>query len=298
MAKKSNKFVGAHVSASGGVYNAPLNAMDIGAKAFALFTKNQRQWVAKPLDTQTIDKFKKALDASGILPKHVLPHDSYLINLGHPEVEKLEKSRAAFIDELERCDTLGLDRLNFHPGSHLEKLTKKQKEDVELIEKIENRCLDVIAESINIALDKTKNVKAVIENTAGQGSNLGYKFEHLARIIEQVEDKSRVGVCVDTCHMFTSGYDIRTRETYDTTWSAFGEIVGFEYLSGMHINDSKPPLGSKVDRHHSLGKGEIGLDAFKFIMNDERMDNIPLILETIDETIWREEIEMLYSFVN
>ena len=298
MAKKSNKFVGAHVSASGGVYNAPLNAMDIGAKAFALFTKNQRQWVAKPLDTQTIDKFKKALDASGILPKHVLPHDSYLINLGHPEVEKLEKSRAAFIDELERCDTLGLDRLNFHPGSHLEKLTKKQKEDVELIEKIENRCLDVIAESINIALDKTKNVKAVIENTAGQGSNLGYKFEHLARIIEQVEDKSRVGVCVDTCHMFTSGYDIRTRETYDTTWSAFGEIVGFEYLSGMHINDSKPPLGSKVDRHHSLGKGEIGLDAFKFIMNDERMDDIPLILETIDETIWREEIEMLYSFVN
>jgi deoxyribonuclease-4 len=297
MAKKSNKFVGAHVSASGGVYNAPVNAMEIGAKAFALFTKNQRQWVAKPLDIETIDKFKKALDASGILPKHVLPHDSYLINLGHPEVEKLEKSRAAFIDELERCDTLGLDRLNFHPGSHLEKLTKKQKEDAELIEKIENKCLDVIAESINIALDKTQNVKAVIENTAGQGSNLGYKFEHLARIIEQVEDKSRVGVCIDTCHMFTSGYDIRTREAYDATWSAFGEIVGFEYLSGMHINDSKPPLGSKVDRHHSLGKGEIGLDAFRYIMNDNRMDDIPLVLETIDESIWKEEIALLYSFV-
>ncbi len=298
MSMKDKKFVGAHVSASGGVYNAPLNAMKIGARAFALFTKNQRQWVAKPLDTETIDKFKKALDESGILPKHVLPHDSYLINLGHPEVEKLEKSRAAFIDELERCELLGLDRLNFHPGSHLEKLTKKQKEDAAFIESIENRCLDVIAESINIALDKTKGVKAVIENTAGQGSNLGYKFEHLARIIEQVEDKSRIGVCIDTCHMFTAGYDIRTREAYDKTWNEFGDIVGFEYLSGMHINDSKPPLGSKVDRHHSLGKGEIGLDAFRFIMNDERMNDIPLILETIDETIWKEEIELLYSFVD
>jgi len=294
----SRKFVGAHVSASGGVYNAPLNAKEIGAKAFALFTKNQRQWVAKPLDAQTIEKFRKALDESGILPKHVLPHDSYLINLGHPEVEKLEKSRAAFIDELERCDALGLDRLNFHPGSHLAKLTKKQKDDSALLQTIENKCLDVIAESINIALDKTQNVKAVIENTAGQGSNLGYKFEHLAYIIEKIEDKSRVGVCIDTCHMFTAGYDIRTREAYDKTWNEFGEIVGFEYLSGMHINDSKPPLGSKVDRHHSLGKGEIGLDAFRFIMNDERMDDIPLILETIDETIWKEEISLLSSFEN
>ncbi len=297
MSMKDKKFVGAHVSASGGVYNAPLNAKEIGAKAFALFTKNQRQWVAKPLDAETIDKFKKALDESGILPKHVLPHDSYLINLGHPEVEKLEKSRAAFIDELERCDALGLDKLNFHPGSHLAKLTKKQKEDSALLQEIENKCLDVIAESINIALEQTQNVKAVIENTAGQGSNLGYKFEHLAYIIDKVEDKSRVGVCIDTCHMFTAGYDIRTREAYDATWTAFGDIVGFEYLSGMHINDSKPPLGSHVDRHHSLGKGEIGLDAFKFIMNDERMNDIPLILETIDETIWKEEIELLYSFV-
>ena len=292
----SKKFVGAHVSASGGVYNAPLNAKEIGAKAFALFTKNQRQWVAKPLDEETIQKFKTNLRQSGILPRHVLPHDSYLINLGHPEEEKLEKSRAAFIDELQRCDALGLDKLNFHPGSHLAKLTKKQKEDSALLEKIENKCLDVIAESINLALDKTQNVKAVIENTAGQGSNLGYKFEHLAYIIKKIEDKSRVGVCIDTCHMFTAGYDIRTREAYDKTWNEFGEIVGFEYLSGMHINDSKPPLGSRVDRHESLGKGEIGLDAFKFIMNDERMDDIPLILETIDETIWKDEIALLYSF--
>ncbi len=290
-----SKFVGAHTSASGGVFNAAKNAKEIGAKAFALFTKNQKRWEAKPLDGETIDKFQRALDDAGILPKHVLPHDSYLINLGHPDEQKLIKSRMAFIDELERCEQLGLDRLNFHPGSHLEKLTKKQKEDTELITEIENKCLDVIAESINIALDKTSGVKAVIENTAGQGSNLGYKFEHLASIIEKVEDKSRVGVCIDTCHMFTAGYDIRTREAYDATWKSFADIVGFEYLSGMHINDSKPPLGSRVDRHHSLGQGEIGLDAFGFIMNDERMDDIPLVLETIDETIWKEEIELLYS---
>ena len=294
----SKKFVGAHVSASGGVYNAPLNAMEIGAKAFALFTKNQRQWVAKPLDDETIAKFKENLAKSGILPKHVLPHDSYLINLGHPEVEKLEKSRAAFIDELERCAQLGLDRLNFHPGSHLVKVSKKDKENPEVMRPIEEHCLNVIAESINIALDKTEGVSAVIENTAGQGSNLGWKFEHLAYIIERVEDKSRIGVCIDTCHMFTAGYDIRTREAYDATWKEFDEIVGFKYLMGMHLNDSKPPLGSHVDRHHSLGKGEIGLDAFRFIMNDERMDDIPLILETIDESLWPEEIKLLYSFEN
>ncbi len=279
----SNKFVGAHCSASGGVFNAVKNAENIGAKAFALFTKNQRRWDAKPLDTKTIDKFKTALDASGILPKHILPHDSYLINLGHPEDEKLEKSRNAFVDELQRCELLGLDRLNFHPGSHLKQID-------------EDLCLDRIAESINIALDKTTGVSAVIENTAGQGSNLGWKFEHLAHIIEKVEDKSRIGVCIDTCHMFTAGYDIRTREAYDKTWSEFESIVGFNYLMGMHINDSKPELGSHVDRHHSLGLGKIGLDAFKFIMNDERMDDIPLILETIDDSIWKEEIELLYSF--
>lgn len=295
--KTSRKFVGAHVSASGGVFNAPINAAAIGAKAFALFTKNQRQWKAKDLDIETIDKFKYELEKSGVLPKHILPHDSYLINLGHPDSEQLEKSRTAFIDELQRCELLGLDRLNFHPGSHLSKITKKEKENPQIIKPIEDACLDIIAESINRALDVTQGVKAVIENTAGQGSNLGWRFEHLAHIIDKVEDKSRVGVCIDTCHMFTAGYDIRTRETYDTTWAEFGKIVGFKYLMGMHINDSKPELGSHVDRHDSLGKGKIGLDAFKFIMNDARMDDIPLILETIDETIWKDEIELLYSFV-
>ncbi len=293
------KFVGAHVSASGGVDNAPLNAMAIGAKAFALFTKNQRQWVAKPLETKTIDAFHKNLELSGILPKHILPHDSYLINLGHPEVEKLEKSRDAFIDELERCRILGLDRLNFHPGSHLVKIPKKDPEYDDKLMEVELHCLDVIAESMNRAIDATKdsNVKLVIENTAGQGSNLGYKFEHLGYIIDKIEDKSRVGVCLDTCHTFTAGYDLRTREAYDETMGAFDRIVGSQYLMGMHLNDSKPKLGSRVDRHHSLGQGEIGWDAFRFIMNDSRMDDIPLVLETIDESIWAEEIKALYALI-
>lgn len=293
------KFVGAHVSASGGVDNAPLNAMAIGAKAFALFTKNQRQWVAKPLETKTIDTFHKNLELSGVLPKHTLPHDSYLINLGHPEVEKREKSREAFIDELERCRILGLDKLNFHPGSHLVKLPKKDPDYMDKLMHAELECLDVIAESMNRAIEATKDskVKLVIENTAGQGSNLGYKFEHLGHIIDKIEDKSRVGVCLDTCHTFTSGYDLRTREAYDETMGAFAQIVGFEYLMGMHINDSKPKLGSRVDRHDSLGHGEIGWNTFSFIMNDPHMDDIPLILETIDESIWAEEIKSLYALI-
>jgi deoxyribonuclease-4 len=278
----SNKFVGAHVSASGGVFNAPLNAMKIGAKAFALFTKNQKQWAAKPLDDETIALFKDNLAKSGILPKHVLPHDSYLINLGHPEEDKRQKSLEAFIDETRRCAQLGLDRLNFHPGSHLKQISEEE-------------CIDRIASSMNETLKVTDGVSLVIENTAGQGSNLGWQFEHLAAIIERIEDKSRVGVCIDTCHMFTAGYDIRTPEAYEATWAEFERIVGFKYLMGMHINDSKPDLGSHVDRHDSIGKGKLGIEPFRYIMNDPRMDNIPLVLETIDETIWAQEIELLYS---
>lgn len=281
------KFVGAHVSASGGVFNAPINAKAIGARAFALFTKNQRQWAAKPLETAVIDKWFEELEKSGVQAKHILPHDSYLINLGHPLEENREKSLNGFIHEIERCDILKLDRLNFHPGSHLRKIS-------------EDECLDNIANTLNKAIDATKNmdVKLVIENTAGQGSNMGYKFEHLAHIIDKVEDKSRIGICIDTCHMFTAGYDIRTREAYDKTWGDFDKIVGREYLMGMHLNDSKPELGSRVDRHDSLGVGKIGWDAFKFIMNDERMDDIPLVLETIDSEIWAQEIEDLYALVD
>ena len=293
------KFVGAHVSASGGVDNAPLNAMKIGAKAFALFTKNQRQWKAKPLEEKMIESFKANLEKSGVLPKHVLPHDSYLINLGHPEVEKLEKSREAFLDEIHRCEQLGLVLLNFHPGSHLVKVPKKDPEYADKIMEAELNCLDVIGDSLNVAIEATKGstVKLVIENTAGQGTNLGYKFEHLAHIIDRVKDKSRVGICLDTCHTFTGGYDLRTREAYDITMNEFERLVGFEYLSAMHINDSKPKLGSRVDRHHSLGEGEIGWDAFNFIMNDERMDDIPLVLETINSDIWDREIEAMYDMV-
>ncbi|MBE0496461.1 MAG: deoxyribonuclease IV [Campylobacterales bacterium] len=279
------KAIGAHVSASGGVFNAPLNAEAIGANAFALFTKNQRQWNAKPLDATTIEAFKANLARVGILPKHVLAHDSYLINLGHPEKEARQKSLEAFIDEVQRCDQLGLDKLNFHPGSHLNQLT-------------EEACLDAIAENLNRTLEVTQNVTLVIENTAGQGTNLGYKWEHLAHLIERVEDKARIGVCLDTCHLFTAGYDIRTSEAYAKTTKEFDSIVGFRYLKGMHLNDAKPALGARVDRHHSLGKGTIGLKAFEYIMNDSRIEDIPFILETIDPAIWAEEIALLRGFIH
>lgn len=276
------KYIGAHVSASGGVQNAPLNAMKIGANAFALFTKNQRQWNAKPLEKENIEAFKQNLEYAGILPKHVLPHDSYLINLGHPDLEKRQKSYEAFLDEVKRCEELGLELLNFHPGSHLKEVS-------------EEKCMDMIAENLNRILDQTQNVTMVIENTAGQGTNLGYRWEHLAYIIEKIEDKARMGVCLDTCHLFSAGYDIRTPETYAKTMEEFARIVGFGYLRGMHINDAKPELGSRVDRHHSLGKGTIGLEAFKLIMQDSRMDDIPLVLETIDDSLWAEEITLLRS---
>ena len=276
------KRIGAHVSASGGVENAPLNARKIGAKAFALFTKNQRQWKAKPLTDEGVAAFKANLSMVGIAPEHVLPHDSYLINPGHPEIEGLTKSRNAFIHELHRCEQLGLPLLNFHPGSHLRKITEEES-------------LRRVSESINIALNETEGVTAVIENTAGQGSNLGYTFEHLATIIDGVEDKSRVGVCFDTCHAFTSGYDLRTVETCDETFAEFDRIVGFRYLRGVHLNDSKPDLGARVDRHHSLGEGKLGWTVFEYIMNDERFEEIPMVLETIDDTIWAQEIEQLYA---
>ena len=277
------KYFGAHVSASGGADNAPANAHAIGATAFALFTKNQRQWVAKPLTAGEIDAFRKACDTYGYRPEQILPHDSYLINLGHPEKEALEKSRAAFLDEMQRCELLGLDRLNFHPGSHLQKITEEES-------------LDRIAESINIALDKTRGVTAVIENTAGQGSNLGFRFEHLRYLIDRVEDKSRVGVCIDTCHAFAAGYDLRTAEACDATFAELECVVGFSYLKGMHLNDAMKILGSRVDRHMPLGEGMIGMECFRYIARDKRFDGIPLILETPDETRWGEEIARLKAF--
>ncbi|WP_159738075.1 deoxyribonuclease IV [Vibrio atypicus] len=278
-----NKFIGAHVSAAGGVDQAPLRAREIGANAFALFTKNQRQWVAKPLEPKTISSFKANCKMLGFSSEQILPHDSYLINLGAPEEEKLEKSRAAFIDEMERCAQLGLTLLNFHPGSHLKKISEQE-------------CLTKIAESINLAHQAVPDVVAVIENTAGQGTNLGWKFEHLAQIIEQVEDKTRVGICIDTCHTFAAGYDLSSFEACEATFAEFDRIVGMQYLRAMHINDSKIPLGGKVDRHHALGKGEIGWDCFEYIAKDTRFDSIPLILETIEPDLWPEEINQLRTF--
>ena len=277
----NNKFIGAHVSSSGGVENAPLNAAAIGANAFALFTKNQRQWVSAPLTEKSIRLFKENCERGGLDPAYILPHDSYLINLGSPDAEGQEKSRAAFLDEMKRCEQLGLKMLNFHPGSHLKKISVEE-------------CLDKIADNINWALSLTSGVTAVIENTAGQGSNVGNRLEELRYIIDRVEDKSRVGVCIDTCHFYSAGYDIVN--DYDAAFGALESIVGIEYLRGIHLNDTKKPLASRVDRHEIVGTGLLGLDFFKRFMQDSRFDNIPIILETPDETRWAEEIALLRSF--
>lgn len=274
------KYFGAHVSASGGVENAPRNAQAIGATALALFTKNQRQWSAPSLSAQQIEAFRHAMAEGGYTAAQVLPHDSYLINLGNPDPEALAKSRRAFLEEMERCEALGLDRLNFHPGSHLRVIS-------------EEASLDLIAESINLALARTQGVTAVIENTAGQGSNLGYRFEQLRYLIDRIEDKSRVGVCLDTCHAFAAGYDLSSEMACDMTFDEFDRIVGFGFLRGMHLNDAMKPLGSRVDRHMPLGDGHIGWAAFRYIARDSRFDNIPLILETPDESRWATEIETL-----
>ncbi len=278
------KYIGAHVSVESGVSNAPLNAAKIGAKAFALFTRNPSRWTSPALKDKEVAAFKANCIELGYSPEHILPHDSYLINLGSPDPEKLQKSREAFLDEFRRCEQLGLTMLNFHPGSHLKLI------DTEA-------CLDLIAESINLALEQTAGVKAVIENTAGQGSNLGFTFAQIGHIISKVTDKSRIGVCVDTCHAFAAGYNLATPDGYKAAWDEFDREIGFEYLSAMHINDSKKGVGCKVDRHECIGKGAIGENFFKMLMADKRMDNIPLILETPDMDLWQQEIEWLYSLV-
>ena len=279
------KYIGAHISISGGVENAPLNAEVIGAKAFAMFTKNQKQWKAKPLTDKNITQFKANCIKEGFNPDHILPHDSYLINLGHPEEEGLQKSRNAFLDEMQRCEQLGLKYLNFHPGSHLNKIEPEQ-------------CLERIAESINIILEQTAGVTAVIENTAGQGTNMGNRFEDLEIIIKNVKNKTRVGVCLDTAHTYSAGYDIKTVKGFKKTIEEFDKIVGIKYLKALHLNDSKKTYGSRVDRHESIGKGTLGLEPFRFIMNNPQFDNIPMVLETPDQTIWKKEIKLLYSLID
>ena len=276
------KYIGAHVSASGGICNAILNAEAIGANAFALFTRNQRSWVSKPLATDEINSFRSLLAERGFEPQYVLPHDSYLINLGSPDEETLQKSRTAFLDEMKRAEQLGLTMLNFHPGSHLNKISEEE-------------CLDQIAREINAALSQTKGVSAVIENTAGQGTNLGWRFEHIRRIIDGIDDKSRVGVCIDTCHTLAAGYDLSTEMGYQFCFDEFESIIGFQFLRAIHLNDSKKNAGSHVDRHETLGNGFLGKEFFSRFMHDPRFDNMPIILETPEPSLWAHEIEWLRS---
>ena len=280
----SDKWIGAHVSAAGGVQNAPVNAQAIGANAFALFTKNQRQWKAKPLLEADIEAFREKCGELGFTADRILPHNSYLINPGHPEKAGIEKSREALLDEMQRCEQLGIPQLNIHPGSHLRQIS-------------ETECLSRIAETVNIVLDKTRGVTVVLENTAGQGSNLGYRFEHLAEIIGQVEDQSRVGFCIDTCHARAAGYDLTTPEGYRQTMEEADRIVGLSMLRGLHLNDAKSELGSRVDRHAPLGTGTMGQEPFRLIMNDDRLDRLPMILETTRPEIWADEIAWLRSLV-
>ena len=277
------KFIGAHVSIAGGVEKAPRNAAAIGARAFALFTKNQKQWRAAPLTRASIAAFKASCKTHGFGPEHILPHDSYLINLGSPDPGMLEKSRAAFRDEMERCGRLGLCLLNFHPGSHLKRAS-------------DAACIGAIAASVNLALEAVGGVTAVIESTAGQGGAVGWRFEHLAHLIRKIRDRKRVGVCLDTAHLFGAGYDLRSAAAHERTFGEFDRVVGLGYLKALHLNDSKADLGSRVDRHHSLGRGNLGWGVFRRIMKDPRFDGLPLILETLDPGLWPEEIRRLYAF--
>ena len=276
------KYIGAHIGVAGGVQNAPLSAHKIGAKAFALFTGSSSRWVSKPITDEQASLFRERCQEYGFSPDVILPHDNFLINLGSPDQEKLQKSRDSFLAEMQRCETLGLTMLNFHPGSHLNAIGVDD-------------CLDRIAESINITLDRTQGVAAVIENTAGQGTNLGWEFAQIARIIDGEEDKSRVGVCIDTCHAYSAGYDLASDQGYADTWRQFDEIIGAEYLRGMHLNDDKRALGSRIDRHEKIGQGTLGHTFFSRLVNDPRFDDIPLILETPDPEAWQQEIEWLYS---
>lgn len=279
------KYIGAHVSVSGGVSGTPLAAHDIGAKAFALFTGSSSRWVSKAISEEEVALFKENCKLYGFTPEVILPHDNFLINLGSPDPQKLHLSKKSFLDEMKRCEQLGLLYLNFHPGSHVNEMTEEE-------------CLDRIAESLNWVLGQTEGVTAVLENTAGQGSNLGYKFEHLAHIISKVEDKTRMGVCIDTCHAYSAGYDLATPQGYDATWRAFDEIIGAHYLKGIHLNDDKRELGSHIDRHAPLGEGTLGEEFFRRFVNDPRFDNMPIILETPDEARWPEEIKWLYSLID
>lgn len=274
------RFIGPHVSAAGAPAAAVANALKVGATGFALFVKNQRQWIGKPLPAGDAQAFRSAMAEGNYTAAQVLPHAGYLINLANPDEAMHAKSMGSFLDELHRCEALGLTLLNLHPGSHLRKLSP------------EAAC-DRVAESINAALAETSGVTVVIENTAGQGGCLGATFAELRRILDGVQDKSRIGFCLDTAHSFAAGFDIRKEAGLGAFLDGFDREVGLGYLRGMHLNDSKEPLSSHHDRHESLGRGYLGWEPFERIARDRRLENIPLILETPDETLWADEVARL-----
>lgn len=281
--EKEIYYIGAHTSASGGVHHALLEGVEIGATTIQLFTSNQRQWQAKTLEASLVEKWKTTLKESGL--KHIMSHDSYLINLGSPKEEVLLKSRHAFAQEIERCQTLGISYLNFHPGACLES--------------DEEECLDTIVASLRLyaPLLEKSTLRLLIETTAGQGSTVGYRFEHLAYIIQKVKNDLPIGVCIDTCHIFAAGYDIRTNAAWDKTLAEFEKIVGLDQLYAFHLNDSLKGLGSRVDRHQALGEGQIGWESFRFLMRDPRTRHLPKYLETPGGCpLWKREIEQLRGF--
>ena len=278
------KYVGAHVSTAGGVDAAPERAQALGATAFAIFTRNQRRWAAPPLPPEAAAAFRARCAEVGIAGRHVLAHAGYLINLGAPDPTVRDKSYAGLVDEFERCRRLGVGALVLHPGSPLGRME-------------DEACMDQIAGLLNRAIAEVPAVTAVYECTAGQGSNLGYTFQQLAGLIDRIDDKTRVGVCLDTCHLHAAGYDLTSAAAYERTMREFERVVGLRYLAGAHLNDSKTALGSRVDRHQSLGRGTMGWEPFRLLMNDPRFDDLPLITETIDQTLWAEEVAELKRLV-
>lgn len=277
------KFIGAHVDATPTLASAPQNAAAIGAAAFAFNTAPANVWGAPDPSPEECQAFKDACRDNGFSAAAILPHSGFLMNLGSPDARKLAMSRKALTDEFGRCALLGLSMINFHPGATLN-----------LID--DDECLQRIAKGIDAAHQKHPGITAVVENTAGQGSNLGYGLEHLARIIELVADKTRIGVCIDTCHAYAAGYDLADEEGYDRFWADFDRLIGAQYLRGMHLNDAARPLASRIDRHAPIGAGNLGNRFFARLLADPRTDGIPLILETPDPSLWPAEIAALYGY--
>lgn len=273
-------YIGAHVSIAEGIEKSVLRAYKLKATAFSCFLGNPLRWNNPPFTVDAIHNFRNFCNKYNYSASQILPHSSYLINLGHPNKLMRKKSCFAFIQEIHRCSELGLKMINIHPGSHLYKITEK-------------KCLENIIDSINFVLNQTRGIIVVLENTAGQGSNVGYCFEHLAFIIRHVKDKLRIGICLDTCHLFVAGYQLNDMDDFLYTFKKFNNLIGFQYLFGIHLNDSKGKFNSRLDRHHNLGCGEIKKYVFSKIVQSIEFKDIPLILETKKKSLWKKEISWL-----